>query len=212
MVVEKCKKKRSATAQDLEPGTPPERDVPFEGAYGTGKKDCPSSPTAARRTITKDEATKYAKKAVAILRRDAVAFAKKHGASAMPRTFGLSVSELMKMLEIEVVSWDQRSRVKGALTRALKEAEVLGLIECQSRYGFENVWVYVGPEIKVAIQKYNERVARERKALIVSLRALGIFIMPPKGVHGPEDWLAIRVRHIHEAAARIRKIKENSDG
>ena len=152
--------------------------------------------------MNKDEAVKQAKRAVRFLRKEAIGWAKRHGDSNRHR--GRSTGELMKLLEIETTGWDQRAKVKGALTRALKEAVDLGLIE-RVPYVSEARWRYVGPEVAKAAKEHAKHSATERRTLIQNLRTLGFPIKAANGAYAPDDRVELCVKDIRRVAERMRR-------
>lgn len=162
--------------------------------------------------MTKAEAIKHAKRGVQILKREAIASAKKHGDNRHNRFRATTTGQLMQKLDLKPTGWGERSKVKGALTRALQEAVDLGLIErATAYYRREAAWRYTGPEVRDAIQHYNNRVAEERRKLALDLRTLGISVCTAQGAHEPNDELRITVKDIRQAATRARALQRDNN-
>jgi len=115
--------------------------------------------------MTKTEAIEYAKKAVAILRKGALARARR----GLSTPFRMSSAGLVKASEIPTPSWSERTKILAAMTRGLREAVARGLVHNNRGY-----WEYCGPEIKAELERFEQREKAQEREVRAAAKKLGV--------------------------------------
>lgn len=153
--------------------------------------------------MTKDEATKLAKRCIPIIRKETLTFVKRHGAPPALYVGRISTHQLMVALNIQTSNWGARSHVVQALNAALNEAVELGLIS-NSRFGGGPVWTYTGPEVAKAVKASRQATKDHNKSVQAALKKLGL-----KGKlrhrHFDDGYARVTVTSLLKAAAKAKR-------